>query len=173
LRKKSSRSDCPCARHCCTAPPSRAHDRNSVRYRIHVPRRGRCRVCRYRECRLCLSLHSGIRLRVEAMIPDPTFGDLTRSCSWRRERHAIVPRVSGRSICWPESLALGFFAWSWLVEGQALDLFWRFDARAVWIMRSSGSCWSARDRRASRAATTPLFAIKVRQRRTQHDWRTI
>ena len=33
---------------------------------------------------------------------------------------AVVARLSGRSIFWPESLALGFFAWSWLVKGQAL-----------------------------------------------------
>jgi hypothetical protein len=34
---------------------------------------------------------------------------------------AVVARLSGRSIFWPESFALGFFAWSWLVKGQALD----------------------------------------------------
>ncbi len=34
---------------------------------------------------------------------------------------AIVTRLSGRSIFWPESFALGFFAWSWLVKGRALD----------------------------------------------------
>lgn len=34
---------------------------------------------------------------------------------------ALVAGQSGRSIFWPESLALGFFAWSWLVKGQALD----------------------------------------------------
>jgi len=33
---------------------------------------------------------------------------------------AVVARRSGRSIFWPESLALIFFAWSWLVKGQAL-----------------------------------------------------
>ena len=33
---------------------------------------------------------------------------------------AIIARLSGRSIFWPESFALGFFAWSWLVKGQAL-----------------------------------------------------
>ena len=26
----------------------------------------------------------------------------------------------GRSIFWPESFALGFFAWSWPVKGQAI-----------------------------------------------------
>ena len=34
---------------------------------------------------------------------------------------AVVARQSDRSIFWPESFALGFFAWSWLVKGQALD----------------------------------------------------
>jgi len=34
---------------------------------------------------------------------------------------AVVARQSGRSIFWPESFALGFFAWSWLVKGRALD----------------------------------------------------
>lgn len=34
---------------------------------------------------------------------------------------AVVSRVSGGSIFWPESFALLFFAWSWLVKGQALD----------------------------------------------------
>lgn len=34
---------------------------------------------------------------------------------------AIVWQRSGHSIFWPESLGLGFFAWSWLVKGEALD----------------------------------------------------
>jgi len=34
---------------------------------------------------------------------------------------AAVARQSGRSIYWPESFALWFFAWSWLVKGQALS----------------------------------------------------
>lgn len=34
---------------------------------------------------------------------------------------AVVAQLSSRSIFWPESFALGFFAWSWLVKGQALD----------------------------------------------------
>ena len=34
---------------------------------------------------------------------------------------AVVARLSGRSIFWPESFAVGFFAWSWLVKGQAID----------------------------------------------------
>ncbi len=34
---------------------------------------------------------------------------------------SVVARHSNRSIFWPESLALGFFAWSWLVKGRALD----------------------------------------------------
>jgi hypothetical protein len=33
---------------------------------------------------------------------------------------AATSRWSGRSIFWPESSALGFFAWSWLVKGRAL-----------------------------------------------------
>jgi len=33
---------------------------------------------------------------------------------------AVVAGQSGHSIFWPESLALVFFAWSWLVKGQAL-----------------------------------------------------
>jgi hypothetical protein len=33
---------------------------------------------------------------------------------------ATAARWSGRSIFWPESSALGFFAWSWLVKGRAL-----------------------------------------------------
>jgi len=33
---------------------------------------------------------------------------------------AVVARRSGGSIFWPESFALGFFAWSWLVKGRAL-----------------------------------------------------
>ncbi len=33
---------------------------------------------------------------------------------------AVIEGLSGRSIFWPESFALGFFAWSWLVKGQAL-----------------------------------------------------
>ena len=33
---------------------------------------------------------------------------------------AVVARKSGRPIFWPESFAIGFFAWSWLVKGQAL-----------------------------------------------------
>jgi hypothetical protein len=33
---------------------------------------------------------------------------------------AVVARSLGQSIFWPESLALGFFAWSWLVKGRAL-----------------------------------------------------
>lgn len=33
---------------------------------------------------------------------------------------AVVMKQMGRSIFWPESLALGFFAWSWLVKGRAL-----------------------------------------------------
>jgi hypothetical protein len=34
---------------------------------------------------------------------------------------AVISRLSGGSIFWPESFALGFFAWSWLVKGQALE----------------------------------------------------
>ena len=34
---------------------------------------------------------------------------------------SVVARQSGRSIFWPESIALGFFALSWLVKGQAVD----------------------------------------------------
>lgn len=34
---------------------------------------------------------------------------------------AVVARQSGHSIFWPESSALVFFAWSWLVKGKALD----------------------------------------------------
>jgi hypothetical protein len=34
---------------------------------------------------------------------------------------AAVARNTGRSTFWPESLALGFFAWSWLVKGEAMD----------------------------------------------------
>jgi hypothetical protein len=34
---------------------------------------------------------------------------------------AVVAKLSSLSIFWPESFALGFFAWSWLVKGQALD----------------------------------------------------
>ena len=34
---------------------------------------------------------------------------------------AVVAGRSGRSIFWPESFALAFFAWSWLVKGQAVD----------------------------------------------------
>ena len=34
---------------------------------------------------------------------------------------AVVARLSGGSIFWPESFALVFFAVSWLVKGQALD----------------------------------------------------
>jgi hypothetical protein len=34
---------------------------------------------------------------------------------------AVVARQLARSIFWPESFALGFFAWSWLVKGQAVD----------------------------------------------------
>lgn len=34
---------------------------------------------------------------------------------------AVVERQSSRSIFWPESFALCFFAWSWLVKGQALN----------------------------------------------------
>ena len=33
---------------------------------------------------------------------------------------AVVMNQQGRSIFWPESFALGFFAWSWLVKGRAL-----------------------------------------------------
>jgi len=33
---------------------------------------------------------------------------------------AVVARLSERSIFWPESFALGFFAWSWLLKGRAL-----------------------------------------------------
>lgn len=33
---------------------------------------------------------------------------------------AVVAGLSGRSIFWPESLALIFFAWSWLTKGRAL-----------------------------------------------------
>lgn len=33
---------------------------------------------------------------------------------------ALIWGMSGRSIFWPESTALVFFAWSWLVKGQAL-----------------------------------------------------
>ena len=33
---------------------------------------------------------------------------------------AVIARMTGRSIFWPESFALGFFAWSWLVKGRAL-----------------------------------------------------
>lgn len=33
---------------------------------------------------------------------------------------ALVAGLSGGSIFWPESTALVFFAWSWLVKGQAL-----------------------------------------------------
>jgi hypothetical protein len=33
---------------------------------------------------------------------------------------AVVEGLRGRSIFWPESLALILFAWSWLVKGQAL-----------------------------------------------------
>lgn len=33
---------------------------------------------------------------------------------------AVAARLSDRSIFWPESFALGFFAWSWLVKGKAL-----------------------------------------------------
>jgi hypothetical protein len=33
---------------------------------------------------------------------------------------AVVARQSGRSIFWPESFALIFFAWSWLLKGQAV-----------------------------------------------------
>ena len=33
---------------------------------------------------------------------------------------AVVAGRSDRSIFWPESLALGFFAWSWLTKGRAL-----------------------------------------------------
>jgi hypothetical protein len=32
---------------------------------------------------------------------------------------AVVARLSSRSIFWPESLALVFFAWSWLTKGRA------------------------------------------------------
>lgn len=32
----------------------------------------------------------------------------------------LFARRSGQSIFWPESLALGFFAWSWLTKGRAL-----------------------------------------------------
>jgi len=34
---------------------------------------------------------------------------------------AIVARMSGHPIFWPESLAIGFFSWSWLVKGQAVS----------------------------------------------------
>jgi hypothetical protein len=34
---------------------------------------------------------------------------------------AIVARRTHQPIFWPESLAIGFFAWSWLVKGQALE----------------------------------------------------
>jgi hypothetical protein len=34
---------------------------------------------------------------------------------------AFVARQAHQSMFWPESLALVFFAWSWLVKGQALD----------------------------------------------------
>jgi len=33
---------------------------------------------------------------------------------------ALVAGNTGRSIFWPESAALGFFAWSWLTKGRAL-----------------------------------------------------
>lgn len=33
---------------------------------------------------------------------------------------AVVAGQSDRPIFWPESFALGFFAWSWLVKGRAL-----------------------------------------------------
>jgi hypothetical protein len=33
---------------------------------------------------------------------------------------ALVAGLANRSIFWPESLALGFFAWSWLTKGRAL-----------------------------------------------------
>ena len=33
---------------------------------------------------------------------------------------ALVVGLQGGSIFWPESLALGFFAWSWLTKGRAL-----------------------------------------------------
>ena len=33
---------------------------------------------------------------------------------------ALVAGTAGRSIFWPESAALGFFAWSWLTKGRAL-----------------------------------------------------
>lgn len=33
---------------------------------------------------------------------------------------AFIARRDGRSIFWPESLALIFFAWSWLAKGRAL-----------------------------------------------------
>jgi hypothetical protein len=34
---------------------------------------------------------------------------------------ALVEQSSNRSIFWPESFALGFFAWSWLTKGRALQ----------------------------------------------------
>ena len=34
---------------------------------------------------------------------------------------AVLAARAGRSIFWPESSALVFFAWSWLVKGQAAD----------------------------------------------------
>lgn len=33
---------------------------------------------------------------------------------------AALAGISRRSMFWPESFALGFFAWSWLVKGEAL-----------------------------------------------------
>ena len=33
---------------------------------------------------------------------------------------AFFEQRAGRSIFWPESSALGFFAWSWLTKGRAL-----------------------------------------------------
>jgi hypothetical protein len=63
---------------------------------------------------------------------------------------AVDPRLELTTVGQMESLDLPCFS------------FWRFDARAVWIMRSSGRCWSARDRRASTAATTPVFAVEAR-----------
>jgi hypothetical protein len=34
---------------------------------------------------------------------------------------AVVAKKTDRPIFWPESFALVFFAWSWLVKGEALD----------------------------------------------------
>ena len=63
------------------------------------------------QCRDFIAVLTGNKLR---LCPRCGIGILASMAS------AVVARRSGRSIFWPESLALIFFAWSWLVKGQAL-----------------------------------------------------